>query len=289
MLFGDCNPGPPTHWILQRPTLRLLHSRHEDNPTLYDEAGRRTPQGERTMAILDTLTGVRKDRLRDGRWAAVEGVVYEGWSRALHLIDPFPIPAEWRRIRSVDFGYTNPFVCQWWAMDGDGRMYRYREIYHTRRLVEDHAASILELTGSERIEATICDHDAEDRATLERHGVPTVPATKDVSPGIQAVQGRLALAGDGKPRLFLLRDALVDRDEALASAHKPTCTEQEIEVYSWPKGADGKPVKEQPVKVDDHGCDDARYAVAYVDGLGVRAWWRDLATKPAPEPKEAHA
>jgi predicted transcriptional regulator len=39
----------------------------------------------------------------------------------------------------VDFGYTNPFVMQWWAEDPDGRLYLYREIYRTRRLVEDHA------------------------------------------------------------------------------------------------------------------------------------------------------
>ena len=30
----------------------------------------------------------------------------------------------------VDFGYTNPFTCQWWAMDHDGRLYLYREIFH---------------------------------------------------------------------------------------------------------------------------------------------------------------
>jgi uncharacterized membrane protein len=54
------------------------------------------------------------------------------------------------------------------------------------------------LSQGEAIEATVADHDAEDRATLERYGVYTQPATKDVSPGIQAVQARLRRAGDGK-------------------------------------------------------------------------------------------
>ena len=268
MLFGDCNPGPPTHWILGRERLAKLYSRHEDNPTLFDEAGALTEQGKRTMAALDSLTGTRKERLRYGHWAAAEGVVYEAWDRGVHLIDRFPIPPEWRRIRVVDFGYTNPFVCQWWAMDGDGRMYLYREIYQSRVLVEDHAERIKALTGDEAIEATPCDHDAEDRATLERHGIPTIPAYKAVSTGIEAVQARLVNAGDGRPRLFIFRDALVGRDEALAEAHKPFCTADEIETYAWPKAADGKPVKEEPVKVNDHGADAMRYAVAYVDHLG---------------------
>jgi phage terminase large subunit len=57
MLFGDCNPGPPSHWILNRPSLDVLSSSHEDNPTLYDAAGQITDQGRRSMAILDALSG----------------------------------------------------------------------------------------------------------------------------------------------------------------------------------------------------------------------------------------
>lgn len=134
------------------------------------------------------------------------------------------------------------------------------------RLVEDHARDIVQLTGDECIEATVCDHDAEDRATLERHGVPTIAAKKDVSPGIQAVEGRLRVAGDGKPRLFLLRDSLAQEEAELAATYKPTCTEQEFPAYVWQKAADGKPNKEQPLKVNDHGMDATRYAVMYLDG-----------------------
>lgn len=265
MLFGDCNPGPPTHWILGRPTLRVLHSRHEDNPTLYDVTGQLTEQGVKSLAILDALTGVRRDRLRYGRWVAVEGVVYEEWDQGLHLVERFEIPADWRRIRAIDFGFTNPFVCQWWAIDPDGRMYLYRELYRTRRIVADHAEQIRKLSDGERIEATPADHDAEDRATLEKAGIRTVPARKSIKQGIEAVQTRLRRAGDGKPRLFVFRGALVERDEDLAALHRPACTVDEFGVYAYPKGADGKPMKEEPVKNDDHGMDATRYAVMYVD------------------------
>jgi hypothetical protein len=283
--FGDCNPGPPQHWIKQRAAsgrLLLIESRHEDNPTLYDEAGGLTAQGRRTMGILDALTGVRKLRLRFGKWAATEGAVYDEFDTAVHVVDPFPIPADWRRVRSIDFGYTNPFVCQWWAIDGDGRMYLYRERYRTKTLVEDHAKAILALSGGERFEATVADHDAEDRATLHRHGVETMPAWKSIRAGIDAVLGRLRRAGDGRPRLFVFRGANADRDESLSDRKLPAGTEEEFGDYAWPKGTDGKPVKELPVGVNDHGMDAMRYAVAYVDRLSASGPdWDEAAARRA--------
>jgi phage terminase large subunit len=113
--------------------------------------------------------------------------------------------------------------------------------------------------------AVICDHDAEDRATLERHlGVRTLAAHKAVSPGIQAVASRLKVAGDGRPRLFLLRDALDERDPLLVEAKRPTCTDEEVESYVW-NVAGGRKKGEEPLKENDHGCDCTRYLVAYRD------------------------
>lgn len=82
MLFGDCNPGGPTHWILSRRDagqLLLLHSRHEDNPALHDGADW-TAQGRRTLATLNALTGIDALRLGRGEWAAAEGQVFDTWS-----------------------------------------------------------------------------------------------------------------------------------------------------------------------------------------------------------------
>lgn len=258
-LLADCNPDAPTHWLKRRcdaGKTRLLDSRHEDNPTV-------TPD---YLARLDALTGVRYLRLRKGIWAAAEGVVYDTFDPAVHLIDPFPIPADWPRYWTVDFGYTNPFVAQWWAVDPDGRAYRYREVYHTQRLVEDHARQILELSKDEpRPQAVICDHDAEGRATLTKYlGIPTTPAYKAVTDGIQKVQTRLKVAGDGRPRLFLFRGALVERDAWLDEQKKPLCTEEEIDGYVWNEN-DGRKKGEEPVKENDHGCDALRYLCAHLD------------------------
>lgn len=264
MLFGDCNPAGPAHWILRRPSLRVLHSRHEDNPTLHTGATW-TEQGTRTLAVLDSLTGVRRERLRYGRWVAAEGTVYDGFQRGVHVIERFPIPASWQRIRAVDFGYSNPFVCLWIAIDGDGRMYLYREIYRTRRIVEDHCRDIVRLSAGELVAATVSDHDSEDRATMERHGISTIAASKALAPGIQVMQSRLRIAGDGRPRLFVLEGSLVERDEDLAAAHRPVCTLDEFEVYAWPKGEDGRTLKEAPVKLHDHAMDALRYACMYLE------------------------
>lgn len=272
-LFGDCNPGPPTHWLKRRMdaglTTRIM-SRHVDNPRLYTPKGSVTPFGASYLARLDKLTGPRKARLKDGLWAAAEGMVFDNWRDETHLIDPFPIPADWRRFRSVDFGFVHPFVCGWWAISPDGVLYLYREIYRTRRTVRDHAAQIAELSAGEWYEAFVTDHDAEDRATLEQElGVTTAPADKRVSSGIQAVQDRLGNPGT-PPRLYVFRGALVEQDGALIDeetglASGPTSSVEEIDGYVWAKGPGGETLKEQPVKKGDDGMDMWRYAVMYAD------------------------
>ncbi len=273
--IGGCNPSHPKHWLKGASDggpIRMLASRHADNPAYTHPDGSLTSAGEAYLARLGNLTGVRRHRLLDGLWAAAEGIVYESWDDAVHLVDPFEPPASWTRFWAVDFGHTNALSFGFWAEDHDGRLYLYREIYVTKRLVEDvakQARSIVSPGGvwrEPRPRAVVCDHDAEDRATLERHlGMATKAAKKTVSDGIQAVQARLRLAGDGKPRLFVMRGALVERDEALAQAGKPLCFTDEIGGYVWEPAKDGKPAKEAPQKRDDHAMDMARYMVAERD------------------------
>jgi len=318
-LIADCNPDRPTHWLKIRADegkITIFHSAHWENPRLYQETTSEpatlsrdgvgytlTQQGTEYLGRLHNLTGVRKARLLDGRWVAAEGLVYDSWDPAVHLIKPFTIPKTWPRYWVVDFGFTNPFCCQWWAQDPDGRLVMYREIYKTRRLVEDHARHMLRLVTArcssarattnpgraqqdklireepaEAIEqgllqwiepqpsAIICDHDAEDRATLTKHlRMGTVPARKDVSRGIQAVEKRLRVPEDGRPRLMLVDGALVEVDQELKDLGKPVCTVDEFGSYVWPDGKPGRAEDEHPVKEHDHGMDDVRYLVAHHD------------------------
>jgi phage terminase large subunit len=257
-IIYSTNPDYPGHWIKQRlmdgGEAKTYFSRAEDNPynpTSYAD----------TLAMI---TGVKHQRLVLGLWVQAEGAVYE-FDDAIHVVDPFPIPAEWRRFRSVDFGYTNPFVFQWWAMDGDDRMFLYREIYMSGRTVRTHAEQANRLSTGESCEATVADHDAEDRATLAESGIYTIPADKAVSVGIGKVQERLRLAGDGKPRLFIMRGATVEIDGVLDASYHPTSTLSEMPGYVWEQPRDGRAAKEVPLKVNDHGMDALRYAVMYAD------------------------
>lgn len=271
---GDTNPDRPTHWIIRRAgqgKLRLLHSRHEDNPTITLEY----------LATLDALSGARLQRLRHGRWVQAEGVVYEDYDASVHLLsrDQVTIEPQWPRFVTIDFGYVNPFVAQWWAEGRDGAFFRYREIYFSHRLVEDHARQIKALSGHERIIRVYCDHDAEDRATLEKHtGWRTLPAYKDIERGIQAVTARLRPLRNGRRRLYLLRDSLVERDAWLDEQHLPANTEEEFDAYIWPQGVTSKnrPPSELPVDKNNHGMDAMRYLVATRDLTGDDA--RGLAT-----------
>lgn len=267
-ILGDTNPDRPDHWLKLRADsgkLTLLSTFHRDNPAYWQNGDWTRAGRDYVLGKLASLSGVRRLRYLEGKWVLAEGAVYDDWNEAIHLIDPFPIPASWRRIRAIDFGFNNPFVCQWWAIDPDDRMYLYREIYMSRRIVADHAQQIKALSDTERYEVTVADHDAEDRATLARAGIPTKPARKEITVGVQAVQARLRPAGNAAPRLFVFRDALVEPDEELRSAKKPISTAGEFPGYVWTKTADGKPIKEVPLGIDDHGMDAMRYAVRYVD------------------------
>lgn len=73
-----------------------------------------------------------------GDWNVFEGQVFTEFTddrhhymdrRNTHVIAPFKIPADWKRFRSFDWGYSRPFSVGYWAMDNDGRLYRYAEIY----------------------------------------------------------------------------------------------------------------------------------------------------------------
>lgn len=280
------NPAHPTHWLKQRADrgqMRRIISRHSDNPAYVNADGSFTERGIDYMEKLDALTGVRRLRYRDGLWVAAEGQIYEAYDEAIHVVDEVKTTPAWTRWGAVDFGYTNPFVYQDWWEDPDGRLYLNHEIYYTRRLVEDHAERIKSLlyypSGQPRGQlprAIYVDHDAEDRATLERKlGLSTKPAHKSVSDGIQAVQSRLKVQPDGRPRLFIRRGALVERDAELEAASLPMGTAEEITGYVWAvKPGNKGGLKEEPVKENDHGCDAMRYMCAARDLVGrTRVRW----------------
>jgi phage terminase large subunit len=266
--IGDANPSYPSHWMYNRPSLRMFYSKHEENPVLFDPATHDiTAQGKRTMAVLDALTGVRKERLRYGKPAQAEGAVYDEWDASVHLIYADAMPECTRFIASQDWGYTNAGVFGVWAIDGDGGMYLVRQVYQTGRTIDwwvETAKGLRDEYGY--FEAVACD-PAEPAyiAAYQQAGLNARPADNAVLPGINAVKQRMA-----QKRLHIVRDSLGQVDETLEAERKPKCLEDEIPMYVWAN----KSAKEQPVKADDHGVDMLRYAVMYLDGgmsVGIEA------------------
>src|SRR6185503_3401091 len=203
-LISDCNPGPPTHWLKRRADrgdVLMLESRHEDNPSVTPEY----------LATLDKLTGVRKLRLRYGKWAASEGMVYEEWNRDIHLVSRKQLQ-QWQIIdaheklnrdvikqtlASVDWGFTNPGVIQVYGIDGDDRAYLLREHYKTGKTVDEYWVPLAkELKKEFGISKFICDHS--EPAYIEQFnkaGLNAMKATNAIAPGINNVQARLKVAG----------------------------------------------------------------------------------------------
>jgi len=277
-LIADCNPEAPGHWLNQRCEAGVttrLRSRHEDNPSLFDHAADTwTDRGAAYIDTLDRLTGVRKQRLRFGKWVAAEGQVYDAWDDAVHVVNREDVAdrliGAWY-IGTADWGWTNPGSAQAWAIDRDGRLYLVAEHYHTRQPFEGWwVPRFAAMDATYEVDAWYCDpSEPQNIDRLQAAGLNALPAINDLLPGIGAVQDRLVPAGDGMPRLFVLADALIQRDESLAAASLPVSTAQEIGRYVWAKNAGGETLKDKPVDALNHGLDALRYACASQD-LGGR-------------------
>lgn len=195
LILGDCNPGPPSHWILKREKARKLTrliSTHRDNPEIYDpETGEITEGGKIRLGVLAGLTGAREARLYRGLWVAPEGAIYGIFTESGHTVEDFPIPAHWPRIVGIDpvGAYT---AAIWLAYDPEnGVFYLYREYYEPFGLTTpDHAKAILDKTKGESVFLWAGGGPSENQARLDFYaaGIPMVaPAVVEVWSGIDKV------------------------------------------------------------------------------------------------------
>jgi len=193
---------------------------------------------------FDGLEPHKRDARLFGRWSAARGLIYTSWNRDQHLIPDQAIPAEWPRYRSIDFG--SRFACVWGAVDpSNDRLIVYRVLYSEDRTLGENALDIKRLSGVESYRWTIGDPaDRTGIITLNReHGIPCLPARKEVDPGIDHVCNRLKPAPDGIPRLLVCRSAL-----ALA-----------LDIERYKRDKDGGIIKE-----NDHLADALRYLCTYL-------------------------
>jgi hypothetical protein len=205
------------------------------------------------------------------------GQVYKEFEEAIHVIaeDKLRIDPEWRRFRSIDFGYENPFVCLYIAVDPEDRVIIYDEYYQRHRTMEWHADILFneeqsrlkeiknyelrikkkrevdhvppsngrtEWRESSYYEFTTCDPSgASERATLFEKGIVTITPRSNIIQGLELVRRQLAVREDGKPGLYI--------------SSKCVNTIKEFNLYCYLDNTD----IEEPVKENDHAMDSLRY------------------------------
>ncbi len=157
---STANPGGVGHgWVKERfitaaPPMTTLWSQVE---ICFPDGHRETRQKSRIFvpaSVFDNQALLQNDpqyldklammpdaerrALLDGDWDTFSGQVFTEWRNdpahyadrlGTHVIDPFPIPAEWTVWCALDWGYSRPFSVGWYAADRERRLYRIREYY----------------------------------------------------------------------------------------------------------------------------------------------------------------
>lgn len=185
-----------------------------------------------------------------GEFVKPEGLVYQDFEAGVHVVKPFEIPSDWKRIIGMDFGYNNPMAAVWLAIDNDGNVYAYREYYERQKLPRDAALDLVKLSQGEQIDTIFVDPSAPVLIEeLRRQGFNATAANNAVKEGIVAVAGLLR-----EKRLFFFRGLKNTLDE--------------IESYRWKKVNDK--TQEEPEKEYDHAMDALRYAIMGISNTGPR-------------------
>jgi PBSX family phage terminase large subunit len=262
-LYATTNPDGPQHWLLinylERARLHLdingqLHH-HDAGDTLnlhrfsFKLADNPNLSAEYVANVSSEFTGLWYRRLILGEWCLAEGVVYESWDPARHVVQVLPPIAQWLCI-SLDYGTTNPFHALAIGLGADGRLYVGHE---WRWDSKKQRGSLTDAEYSERVRAWVAglgitpsywivDPSAKSyRVQMHRDGQTSTLADNEVVDGIRDVAS-----------LFATGRLLVSAE----------CREliREIPGYSWDPDASEKG-EDKPLKVADHGVDALRYGI----------------------------
>lgn len=180
---------------------------------------------------LELLPEAEKKALLYGQWDIFDGQVFAEWKnvpkgyktrRWTHVIEPFDIPREWRRFRAFDFGYSKPFAVVWFAIDNDGRVYNYRELYGctgtpdvgVRWTAQRIAEKIREIESTEKTNMPITGYadpaiwnstgssEGSIADMMEKEGVYFEKGKNDRLAGKMQVHYRLAFDDNGIPMIY---------------------------------------------------------------------------------------
>ena len=240
----NCNPAGPGHWFYQEWVRRAeerrllhLHFTMEDNPALSEAVRARY----RRM-----YTGAFYERYVLGLWRAADGVVYDGFSPAKHLLKELP---ELRGDTYISCdGTQNPTVFLKWRRSAGGAWVCAGEYYWSGREERrqktdgDYADDLAVFLDGVTPRAVVVDPSAASFIEeLHRRGWPVLKADNRVGDGIRRV-GELL------------------KDGSLLFADTCRHTAEEFQSYVWDAAAADRG-EDRPVKEHDHCMDAIRYFV----------------------------
>lgn len=247
-LLGDTNPGHPDHWLKRRQARGLTthwEAKHEANPALFD--GRHwTAVGERYFReSLDTLTGTRRARLRDGIWAVGEGIWFDAFDNARHVTEAAEYNPAWPAFLAVDPGVTTGAV--WYQVRTENGLHHATVFgdYLSEGLTAEANARAIQARGQElcggRVAVSYCDPAGGARnpigptviaeyAKTGLHLKPWGRANPSVADTLALVETLLDPIG-GQPRLLVH-----PRCESLVRAfHAYTRAQRGGQWMDWPE------------------------------------------------------
>jgi len=121
-----------------------------DNPAIIDN-------DPMYVKRLEALPEQERKALLDGDWNIFAGQYFKEWMPSIHIIEPFYIPLHWKRFIAGDYGHKKPSSVGWYAIDDEGKFYRYREIYEEGLYYDTLAKKICDMSRGEKIEYAVFD------------------------------------------------------------------------------------------------------------------------------------
>lgn len=232
----------------------LIYLNKLNNPDIYKVQIGWKDNPHLTKEQVDSMSyGLTEDELkvrRDGDFVQPVGLVYKNFKPIFHVVPHFePDKDKCSFHRSFDFGFAedHPFVSLMFAIDPDGCVYVFNELYLTETGQDEIIRRVKEESKPYQFRVSYADSARPDWIdAFDRNGIPTEKASKDVEAGIAKVQEYLAINPfTGKPRLVI--------------STKCQRLINEFTRYSWDeKSSDGRG-KRLPAKKWDDGLDALRY------------------------------
>ena len=168
-MYFTCNPGGVGHeWVKRRFIDRDFRGNEKAEDYLFIKSlvfDNRFIM-EHNPEYVDTLMNLpeaRRKAMLYGDWDAFEGAFFPEFDLKRHTVTEAEIPYGAIRFRALDYG-LDMTACLWCAVDKNGRIYVYRELYESNLLLSEAAERIASMTEKgENIRYTVASPDLWSR------------------------------------------------------------------------------------------------------------------------------